>query len=304
MDAERLPTNPIVTLESDERIGSNVNGPSLIRVPDWVEDPLGEYYLYFSHHLGAFIQFAYADDLEGPWTVHTPGTLHLEESGFPRLRPDGSGDRNHVSAPDVHVDEDKAVIRMYYHGIVEMDPLRQVSRVAVSTDGLEFTPQEPPVGDSYLNVFEVEGRTYGLGRAGEFARAAGPEDTFEKGPTLFPDMRHGALQVDGRRVQVFYSRIGDRPERILFSEFRADPDWKSWVPTKPETVLEPATDYEGADLPLTTSEVGPAFDRVRELRDPEIFVEDGERYLLYAIAGEQGLAVARLEGEHEPGSPG
>ena len=27
---------------------SNINGPSLVRVPEWVENPLGKYYLYFA----------------------------------------------------------------------------------------------------------------------------------------------------------------------------------------------------------------------------------------------------------------
>ena len=48
----------------DDRIGTNINGPSLIRVPAQVwPQPLGRYYLYFSHHKGAFIRLAYADDL-------------------------------------------------------------------------------------------------------------------------------------------------------------------------------------------------------------------------------------------------
>jgi hypothetical protein len=34
---------------------------------------------------------------------------------------------------------------------------------------------------------------------------------------------------------------------------------------------------------------------VRQLRDPCIFEEDGALHLVYAIAGEQGLALARLE---------
>ncbi|NET62179.1 MAG: hypothetical protein F6K47_40550, partial [Symploca sp. SIO2E6] len=34
--------------------GSNINGPSLIRVPEWIENPLGRYYLYFAHHQGKY----------------------------------------------------------------------------------------------------------------------------------------------------------------------------------------------------------------------------------------------------------
>ena len=30
--------------------GENINGPSLIRVPSWVKNPLGRYYLYVAHH--------------------------------------------------------------------------------------------------------------------------------------------------------------------------------------------------------------------------------------------------------------
>ena len=51
---------------------SNINGPSLVRVPEWVENPLGRYYLYFAHHRGAYIRLAYADAIEGPYTVYRP----------------------------------------------------------------------------------------------------------------------------------------------------------------------------------------------------------------------------------------
>src|SRR6266542_5551583 len=60
--------------------GRNINGPSLLRVPAWVENPLGKYYLYFAHHSGDYIRLAYADRLEGPWTVHEPGALHLKDA--------------------------------------------------------------------------------------------------------------------------------------------------------------------------------------------------------------------------------
>jgi len=44
--------------------GASINGPSLIRVPDWVEDRLGTYYLYFAHHHGLDIRLAFADALQ------------------------------------------------------------------------------------------------------------------------------------------------------------------------------------------------------------------------------------------------
>lgn len=55
---ERFDNNPIIHrdlpgLEGD--VGRNINGPSLILAPPWLEEPLGKYYLYFAHHHGRFI---------------------------------------------------------------------------------------------------------------------------------------------------------------------------------------------------------------------------------------------------------
>jgi hypothetical protein len=82
MKVARFPENPINRPDMSRRLGENVNGPSLIRVPDWIESPLGRYYLYFGHHLGDHIRLAYADDLHGPWRIYEPGVLSLAESGF------------------------------------------------------------------------------------------------------------------------------------------------------------------------------------------------------------------------------
>ena len=67
---QRLLDAPIITPDLHASIGQNIQGPSLIRVPDWVENPLGRYYLYFADHKGAYIRLAYADDLRGPWKSH------------------------------------------------------------------------------------------------------------------------------------------------------------------------------------------------------------------------------------------
>jgi hypothetical protein len=79
---ERLAGNPIIRPHQDGRMGGNVQGPSLIRVPNWIANPLGRYYLYFADHKGAYIRLAYADRLEGPWRTHEPGSLQLAESLF------------------------------------------------------------------------------------------------------------------------------------------------------------------------------------------------------------------------------
>jgi len=73
--ATRLLDHPIIGPDLDSSIGVNIQGPSLIKVPHWIEDPLGKYYLYFADHKGTYIRLAYTDDLSGPWRVHVPGSL-------------------------------------------------------------------------------------------------------------------------------------------------------------------------------------------------------------------------------------
>src|SRR4051794_4172430 len=106
MRVQRLPANPIIHPHMDRRMGDNINGPSLIRVPDWVRDPLGRYYLYFAHHDGRYIRLAYANSLAGPWSIHEAGALPLDRSHF----------AGHLASPDVHVDDEQQRFRMYFHG--------------------------------------------------------------------------------------------------------------------------------------------------------------------------------------------
>ena len=91
MRARRFPENPIITQDMDAALGDSINGPSLIRVPDWLPNPLGRYYLYFAHHQGKNIRLAYADDLAGPWTLHLPGSLQMTDTPY----------QHHIASPDV-----------------------------------------------------------------------------------------------------------------------------------------------------------------------------------------------------------
>ena len=272
-------------------MGENINGPSLIRTPDWLPNRLGRYYLYFAHHSGKYIRLAYADDLEGPWSIYSPGTLHLEEAGF----------ENHIASPDVHVDEENRRIAMFFHGAFRPEPPRQATRVAFSRDGIHFTTQMEILGKAYWRVFRHQDRHYALAKPGLLFRSPRGElwRNFEQGPQIFPvgetTVRHLAVHREGELLHVFYSRIGDCPERILYSRIRLSGDWRSWTPSPPETVLEPELPWEGADLPVEPSRGGKAQGRVRQLRDPAIFCEEGRAYLLYSVAGESGIAIAEIE---------
>ena len=109
---QRLPVNqPIINVEllPSSIPHGNINGPSMIRVPNFVTNPLGTYYLYFSHHDGKAIHFAYAQSVGGPYTVHPTGSLKLEQVVSKNIC------LNHIASPDVIVDHEKQEIRMYYH---------------------------------------------------------------------------------------------------------------------------------------------------------------------------------------------
>lgn len=294
VQAVRLPGNPIVTPASSPTLGENINGPSLILVPTWVEQPLGRYYLYFAHHAGKFIRLAYADRLAGPWRIHDPGTLRLDE--VPRCN-------DHVASPDVHVDSARREILMYFHcpagASGSLDIGQQKTFLAVSKDGLRFGASSEPLGPAYFRVFRWGDYHYAVVRAGVVLRSRNPGAAFEEGPRLVPAdsgriLRHAAVELRGNLLRIYYSRIGDEPERILVSEVRLTSDWSRWRSSNPVTVLSPERDYEGADRPLEVSRPDDAAGRVRQLRDPAIFREGRRTYLLYSVAGESGIAIAEL----------
>ncbi len=291
---ERLVDGPIIYPGMDARMGSNIAGPSLIRVPDWVEDPLGRYYLYFADHRGTYIRLAYADDVAGPWTTYVSGTLQLEQSHFPVSCPPcaPASAYVHIASPDVHVDDERRQIVMYVHG---RDEGRQVTRAAVSRDGLQFVGRPEILGRPYFRAFRHDDFVYALSMPGVVYRSRNGLSNFEEGPTLFnPNMRHSALLKRDDRLFVFFTRREDAPERIFVSSIGLSGDWRSWSETSPVEVLRPERAWEGARLPIEPSRGGAINVPVNQLRDPAIFEEDGRIYLLYATAGERGIGLAEV----------
>lgn len=291
MRVVRFPSNPIIGPHMDGRMGDNINGPSLIRVPDWVPKRLGRYYLYFAHHDGRYIRLAYADRLEGPWRIHQPGVLSLAEFRF----------AGHIASPDVHVDDREQRIRMYFHGSeVEsgVPDADQYTRVATSPDGLRFAASIERLGRPYFRTFAWDGKVYAIGMPGVVYCSTDGLTRFEEGPTLFTrTMRHSALKLDGDKLSIFYTNVGDAPESILLSTILLTQNFRLWKESEPLVVLRPELPYEGADLPLEPSVRGLVHGPVRQLRDPAIFCDAGKTYLLYSVAGEHGIAIAELQFE-------
>lgn len=291
--ARRLDGNPIVTPASSATLGDNINGPSLVRVPNWVRNPLGRYYLYLAHHAGKYIRLAYSDHLTGPWRIYEPGTLRLS---------DAPSCYDHVASPDVHIDSKRKRILMFFHcpagtgGATDIG--QQKTFLAHSRDGITFTAGTEPLGPAYFRVFRWRDYFYTVVRGGAVLRSRDLEKPFEMGPNLFRTipgvlLRHAAMDLRRDRLFVYYSRIGDTPERILVSTVRLSSDWRDWRGSEPQTVLAPAEPYEGSERPIETSRPDEA-QRVHQLRDPAIYREGNRTYLLYSIAGETGIAIAEL----------
>jgi len=323
---ERLIDAPIINEGSHPSIGVNIQGPSLIRIPEWVEGRLGRYYLYFAHHKGSYIRLAYADDLLGPWTVYPPGSLQLSESNFATEPPEATAEQvdafmkrarsmglnvdgighdlvreltwPHIASPDVHVDDENSRIVMYFHGLESVG--NQVTRVATSQDGIHFEARPEILGRNYWRSFWHNGYNYALAMPGQFYRSREWLSGFEAGPLLFnPDMRHAGLLVRDKTLFVFWTQVGYKPERILLSTIDLSGDWGSWKETEAIEVLRPETDWEGADAPLESSARSVAYGHVNQLRDPAVYVEEDDVYLLYAVAGESGIAIAKLHFDDE-----
>jgi hypothetical protein len=316
IEFERFEQNPIISSELLQgNDGDDINGPSLLKAPDWLPGRLGNYYLYFAHHKGKYIRLTYADDLKGPWKIYEPGTLTVTEtvgSKTPLPADDaaasfgaetGNDGVQHVASPDVHIDEANKEIVMFFHTpSLHNGKLGQYSYRATSKDGIRFRADSTVLGESYFRVFDWNGNHYAIARTGVFYRSGDGGLSFEEGGNPFAGiqtkenfLRHAAVKVHNGKLLVFYSRIGDTPERILLSEIALTDDWTKWTATQPVDIALPEKDYEGADLPLTTSKAGLYWGKVRELRDPAIYTEGDDWYLLYSVAGESGIGIGKLK---------
>ena len=100
----------------------------------------------------------------------------------------------------------------------------------------------------------------------------------------------------GDWLWVAWTNRGDAPERIFLGRIDLRGDWSGWEIEETLELLRPEKAWEGADQPVSPSQPGIVVPPSHQLRDPCFFEDDGQMYLFYAVAGESGIAVARLFG--------
>jgi len=198
--------------------GRNINGPSVVRLPDWLAPdqrahPAAVYYLYFAHHGGAYIRMAWAAAIEGPWTLYNTdasspagcGVLDLRSAG-PDLAIDfGPGHarfEQHVASPDVHLDAPRRRFVMYFHAPTNTTAhgytQAQKTGVATSADGLNFNrPQnggqpghgvrDALLGNAYFRVFPHHGHLYAVSNGGGLWRTPDPDNPWAPASTPTDD---------------------------------------------------------------------------------------------------------------------
>jgi hypothetical protein len=319
--AARFRENPLVTLASSPSIGDNANGPAIIRVPGWVQKPLGRYYMYFAHHSGRHIRLAYADSIRGPWKVYEPGVLQVEHTAFYRPQPDPvdspPGAYTHVASPEIYVDDARKRIVLWTHGVwtegqrwperrqeavawMRDKGYAQYTQASESRDGLHFESRPAITKQPYLRVFQHDGYFYGMARLGLLLRARDPLDEFVTGGDPWRDtpykgrVRHVALLPRKDALHIFFSAIGDAPEGILHTTMPLTGDWQTWTVGPISQVLAPEAAYECPNLPNEKSLVGEIDHQAKQLRDPALFSEGGRLFLFYTFCGEQGIAGAEV----------
>ncbi|WP_448002244.1 beta-xylosidase family glycoside hydrolase [Agromyces bauzanensis] len=144
-----------VITDKDEMIYNPTNEfifPSVFHAGAYLDDPLGEWYLYLApHNSPAGVMLMYADSLDGPWTEYAANPIIASEWS-PYY------DVSHVSSPDAIWNEEAGEIFLYFHGE------NSVTRYASSSDGVHFEYGDIVVSNamggpdvtetSYARVFE------------------------------------------------------------------------------------------------------------------------------------------------------
>ena len=247
--------------------------------------------------------------------MYEPGTLHIEEQKVIS---------NHIASPEAVIDDARQEIVLFYHGQIRNGAEKEGQRAAaaVSIDGLHFNPLNQVVGPAYLRVFHHGDLWYSLDGSGE---VGGTDDlhkpfrpsgniiggnrgvTLPEGPgrsaqagqrtrsIFYPG--HIGVDTQGDRLAIYFTCVGQMPEHIMATVVDMAGPVTSWKAKGTQDVLQPALEWEGAGVAAAHSVGGKSHQLENSLRDPAVFRDNGQPWLVYAAAGEHGMGIVRIEYE-------
>ena len=100
--------------------------PTVFHAADYIENPIGEWYLYYAPHDNpGGICLMYGDNLEGPWTEYANNPV-IDNEWSPHYSVP------HVSSPDAKWNVESGRLFVYFHGS------NSVTRWAETDDGINF----------------------------------------------------------------------------------------------------------------------------------------------------------------------
>jgi hypothetical protein len=198
---------------------------------------------------------AYSNNILGPYILFENGVLSLNDTY-------GNG---HIASPDVIIKDNKFIL--YYHTIYNSEYNSQSTFIAESNDGLKFISTEINISHPYFRYFEYESEIYGI-------------------------VMENHIKLINNKLYIFYSIVGDCPEHIYVSELIKDNN-KFYILEK-NSLINPTLEYEHNNLIPIKSEYGGVYKSINQLRDPYVYIEDDDIYILYTVCGEQGIAIAQL----------
>ena len=280
LEVERSPGNPLIAPDRDHP-GDGAQGHTVIRVPSWIKNPLGKYFMYYSKHGGnqSFVRLAYSDDLDGPWKIHKPDVV--------------SG--GHLHQTDILLIPEERRMILYVHA--GKTSWGGIFVHFESSDGIQFKSLGPVEGGHQGRLFSWRNRLFSISKFSSSSQSIRQYTTLKTMRVLKSDVlgsgRHFGLSRQGRQLLIFYSMRGDTPERIKVSTMDLSLPPPLWQPSAAKEVLRPKYPYEGSEYKIGKSGGGGAH-HVHQVRDPFIFEENDSLYLFYSLMGEHGIGMARL----------
>lgn len=295
---------------------SNVNTPMPIWVKPWMrKHRLFDGYsiaVYYSSHARNELGLLGFETSTGMWNTLDTSLSFDTYKGCKSLH-----------SPSIYVNNLEKRFYMYLHGHgCPKKPSKiknfQPTLMYTSEDGLRWNHTQQNSGPYlFWNLFYTstpvynsqDGHFYIMSRINDekgvvLHRSTSLFGPFEQGPQLGLGFRHFDMLLVEGMIFVFYSMIGDHPERLLLASIDTTittnwTDWKLLHQDQGPRILKPEYWYEHGNEAIGSTKEGPATMR-HEVRDPRFLpdLESNSKHisglLFYTVQGEKGVAMARV----------